>query len=125
MNIFQRRRILRNINSLDLVPIRRHHHQSEENGLITLIVPKFEKKWTRNFFISGHRRDHHKIKLDELGSETWKTIDGEKTVKEISDSIRSQHEEELDDLDNRVSQFISLLYEQRYITFQQLENARK
>lgn len=79
----------------------------------------------QNFFVSGHRQDHHKIKLDELGSETWKAIDGEKTVKEISESIQNQHEKSFEDLDDRVSKFISLLYEQRYITFRQLENARK
>lgn len=79
----------------------------------------------QKFFVSGHRQDHHKIKLDELGSETWKAIDGEKTVKEISEHIQGQYEKKFDDLETRVSKFISLLYEQRYITFRQLENARK
>ena len=125
MNIFQRRKILRNINTLDLIPIRRHHHQSEENGLITLIVPKFEKKWMQKFFVSGHRQDHHKIKLDELGSETWKAIDGVRSVNNICEYLRNQREEPIEDLEDRVSKFISMLYEQRYITFQQLEEAKK
>lgn len=125
MNIFQRRKLLKQINTLDLIPIRRHHHQTEKEGIITLIVPKFEKEWMRKFFIAGRRRKNYHIKLDELGSKTWLAIDGNRTVKAICDAVQEQYDDPVEDIEDRVSKFVSMLYEQRYVTFQQLEEARK
>jgi hypothetical protein len=127
MHIFKRRKLLKNINSMDLIPVRRHEHQTDDSGKVKLVVPKFEKAWMRRFFISGHRKDHFTISLDEMGSEIWLEIDGKATVKELCDRIRQKHENPLDELEERTVKFISVLYEQRYITFRQLleaENAR-
>lgn len=79
----------------------------------------------RKFFVSGHRRKNYHIKLDEPGSKTWLAIDGKRTVKQICEVVQEQYNESIEDVEDRVSKFISMLYEQRYVTFQQLEDARK
>lgn len=125
LNIFQRRKILKKTNTLDLVPYRRHEHEINEKGLVELIVPKFEKKWMRKFFISGWRKDYFKIKLDKLGTETWLAIDGKKNVQEICEELNRKEEKPVEEVEDRVSNFISLLYEQRYISLRQLDDYKK
>jgi len=127
LNFFQRRKILRNANTLELHPVRLHEHQYTKDGNICLIVPKFQKRWMRDFFISGHRKKHFTIYLDELGTATWLEIDGEKSVQQISDRLKTKLDEQiqpLDEVEDRVTKFLSQLYEQRYITFRELQQAQ-
>ena len=127
LNFFQRRKILRNANTLELHPVRLHEHQYTKDGNICLIVPKFRKRWMRDFFISGHRKKHFTIYLDELGTATWLEIDGEKSVQQISDRLKTKLDEQiqpLDEVEDRVTKFLSQLYEQRYITFRELQQAQ-
>ncbi|MCF8303335.1 MAG: PqqD family protein [Bacteroidales bacterium] len=122
-NIFQRRRMLKKANTLELTPVKNHDHQVEEDGRLALIVPKFEKKWMRRFFIAPARKDYFKIYLDDLGASTWLLIDGKKTVKQICEAMQEQKEEEIPELEDRVSKFIHMLYEQRYVLIKEMEEA--
>lgn len=127
MNFFQRRRILRNANPLELHPVRLHEHQFTKDGNICLIVPKFQKRWMRDFFISGRRKKHFTIYLDELGTATWMEIDGEKTVQQICNRLKEMMGEKIlphSEVEDRVSKYLSQLYEQRYITFRELQEAQ-
>lgn len=119
MNIFQRRKILKQINALDLIPIRRHEHELTDENKVVLVVPKFEKNWMRRFFIAPARSNNFKIFLDDTGSKVWLKIDGVKTTKDIAYELLEDHPD-MEETQDRVLSFISLLYEQRYITFQQL-----
>ena len=128
MNFFQRRKILRNTNQMELHPVRLHEHEFTKDGNVCLIVPKFQKRWMRDFFISGRRKKHFTIYLDELGTATWLEIDGEKKIQQISDRLKEKMGEKiqpLDDLEDRVTKFLSQLYEQRYITFRELQEEQK
>ncbi|MCF8331435.1 MAG: PqqD family protein [Bacteroidales bacterium] len=119
MNIFQRRKILKNINALDLIPVRRHEHDITDENKVVLVVPKFEKNWMRKFFIAPARNDNFKIFLDHTGSKVWLKINGVKTSKDIADELLKEYPD-MEESYDRVLSFISMLYEQRYITFQQL-----
>jgi len=124
LNFFERRKILQNANQLELHPVRLHDHQFTKDGNICLIVPKFRKRWMRDFFISGRRKKHFTIYLDELGTATWLEIDGEKNVKHICDRLKEKLGEEIEphhEVEDRVTKFLSQLYEQRYITFRELQ----
>jgi hypothetical protein len=123
LNFFQRRKILKNANVMDLHPIRNHEHEFKEDGNIYLIVPKFRKKWMRDFFIAGTKKKNFTIYLDELGTSTWLEIDGKKSVQELCDKMQKKFPEKLspeDEAINRITKFLFQLYEQRYITFQEL-----
>lgn len=128
LNFFQRRKILRNAKQMELRPVRLRDHQFTKDGNICLIVPKFQKRWMRDFFISGRRKKHITIYLDELGTATWLEIDGEKNIQQISDRLKEKMGEKiqpLDEVEDRVTKFLSQLYEQRYITFRELQEAQK
>ena len=124
MNIFQRRKILKNENGLELIPIRRHKHEMDEDGKVKLVVPKFNKQWMQKFFIAPAGKKTVNIQLDEMGSAVWLRIDGEKTVEEIAGELVSNYPD-TEEAQDRVLSFISMLYEQRYITFRQLEEQKK
>jgi hypothetical protein len=121
MNYFQRRKILKSTSAADLIPIRVHGHTIVD-GKVVILVPKFESKWIHNL-IPRTRQLFYRIKLDELGTITWLTISGDETIDGITSAVKQQLAEEaqsFDEADNRISKFMSMLYDWRYITFRQL-----
>jgi len=65
----------------------------------------------------------YRIKLDDLGSLTWENITGDKTVAEITTLVQQQLGEKsgsVDEAEDRVEKFMSILYDWRYVTFRQI-----
>jgi hypothetical protein len=125
LNFFQRRKVLKNANFLDLHPVRVHDHEMMESGNVYIKVPKFRKKWLRDFVIAANKKKHYTIYLDELGTNTWLEIDGEKNVKQICEDLKDKLGDKIkpfDEVEKRVTKFLAQLYEQRYITFRELQN---
>jgi hypothetical protein len=116
LNFFRRRKILKNLNFLEATPVKVCDHQVDEAGKVTVIVPKFRNKQFNDWFL-GKRPKNFRIRLDETGSKVWLLIDGEKNVGRICDELEKQNLEETVD---RVTKFLTQLYEQRYITFREL-----
>jgi len=101
-----------------------HEHEIMDNGNVCLKVPKFRKKWMRDFFIAGTRKKQFDIYLDELGTAAWLEIDGEKNVDQICNSLiynKVNRVQPFEEVEQRVAKFLSQLYEQRYITFRELQ----
>ncbi len=122
MNFFQRRKILKQTNSLDLIPVRLHEHETEENGLITLLVPRFKNKFLSRYLVPKNKSRYFKIKLDEIGSLAWKSMDGQKSIREICDILSQELGDKVQPVEERLSKFCFMLYEQRYITFTVLQD---
>ena len=122
MNFFQRRRFLKNTNLLDLTPVRMHEHETVEEGKVVLLVKKFKNEKT-GMFVLGRRSPVFRVKLDELGSAVWKEIDGRSNVAAILDRLGKQFNDtpgKAEELDSRLSKFLSLLYDNRYIYFAEM-----
>lgn len=124
MNFFERRRILKKANFLDLIPVRLQEHKEEEDGKVTVIVPKFKNDRFRNWFVPKRRSTHFRIHLDPNGSEVWKKIDGKRSVAQISEELHAglNDGDELSSVQTRVTKFMSYLYDQRYVSFTVLTN---
>jgi hypothetical protein len=124
MNFFQRRKLLKATDTMDLIPIRAIGHEDLGN-LVVLVVPKFELLII-HWFYPPTKQMFYRVKLDQIGSLTWNCIDGDKSVQMIADHIRNKHSmenESLDDLEERLGKFMTMLYENRYISFRQfMEN---
>jgi hypothetical protein len=120
LNFFQRRKILKGSNVLEMTPVRLHEHILNDNGQLTLIVPKFKNEALANFCIPKRKSKNFKINLDELGSATWLEIDGRQTVAGICEQMVIQFGDKIQPAEDRIPKFLSLLYEQRYITFKEL-----
>ena len=78
----------------------------ENKGFFHKIAQKFYKKPRYSF-----------IKLDEFGSCVWRQIDGEKTVYEIGQILKTKHEKAAEQLYERLTKFIGILEHNNYIIF--------
>jgi hypothetical protein len=122
MNFFRRYRILRKANYLELTPIRMHEHSTGEDGRVTLIVPKFRNPLFSRWLIPSNRSKAFNIHLDELGSATWLEIDNNSRVRDICDRLIMKYGEKVQPVEQRVTKFLTLLYDQRYISFKEISN---
>jgi Coenzyme PQQ synthesis protein D (PqqD) len=126
MNFYKRRRILKKANLLELTPVRLHEHENEENGQVILLVQKFKNKEVGRFML-GHRSAYFRIRLDEMGSAVWTLIDGKTNVNNLITNLSDNWKEtpeKTDHLEERLAAFISQLYDNRYISFRELEEPK-
>ncbi|MCK9423887.1 MAG: PqqD family protein [Bacteroidales bacterium] len=124
MNFFQRRKILKKVNFLDLHPVRVLDHQSGEDGKVTLLMPRFKNRINAALFQPPSKDRYIYINLDVFGSRTWLFIDGTSNVAEICIRLLDHFPTELTSLEEtheRVTKFLSLLYQQRYVTFHEIQ----
>lgn len=123
MNLFQRRKILRKANYLDLTPVRISDHEIREDGKVNILLPRFKNKIALRMFKPPKKSNYIPIKLDEIGSAIWLLIDGKLRVMEICEKIKTLYPDKmqlLEENEKRVTQFLSLLYQQRYISFKEI-----
>ena len=96
-------------------------HEINE-GKVVILLPKFESK-IYHAFSPRLEKLFFRIKLDDLGSDAWEAVDGVRNVGEISEYIREKStygSPNLEELDDRLSKYITLLYERRFISFRQI-----
>jgi len=123
MNRREKKVFIKKSNVLDLTPFRLLEHE-KYNEFINVLLPRFNSKFPGAFFQSllASDRKFIKIKLDEFGSETWNSIDGNTSVKQIITALRQKFGEKIEPAEERTGKFISMLYEQRYISFTELKD---
>ena len=124
VNFFKRRKILKKSNALDLIPMRLLNHEQREEGKINILLPRFTKAWLARFLAPLKRKEFIRIKLDQFGSATWMLIDGIKPVRTICDELEKEYPEKLEpesETVERVNKFMTILYQQRFISFRQLQ----
>jgi len=121
MNFFKRRKILLRTNSFDLTPIKLVDHEIEENGLVSILMPKVYNKLMKKILEPKLSSKHIKIKLDEIGSTVWLSIDNNKNVGQIAKELVDRFQDKIQPVEERLPNFISQLYAQKFITFKELE----
>ena len=125
MNFLQRRKILKKVNFLDLTPVRLLSHEVREDGGISILLPRFKKQVASTLLQPPSKDKFIQIKLDRFGSSTWMVIDGQTSVDGISRKLEKEFPEELtgkEETDDRVTKFLSRLYQERYITFREIQD---
>lgn len=121
VNFFQRRKILKGANYLDLVPYRIFKEEVDDNGIVTVLVPKFRNWILVKVLVPRLKSKYFKIKLDELGSRTWLSIDGKNNVASLAQQMKEIFGEKIDPVYDRLTTFITRLYLEGYISFNQLK----
>ena len=99
------------LNLLELKPIRNTRSETNEEGLVTLFVPKFQNQWTVRWLIPLLAKPHIRLKLDRYGSYIWNACDGNTTVRDIGQKMGEKFGEEVDLLYERIGLFIRRLDE--------------
>lgn len=102
--MFGFRKIIKNKNLLELVPIKLV--ESEENdGKISLLIPRFKSKFLQNF-IPKNKSPYVKINLDNFGSEFWRNVDNNSNVEKIGMILKEKYGEEIEPVYERLNIFI-------------------
>ncbi|MCX6256512.1 MAG: PqqD family protein [Bacteroidia bacterium] len=122
MNFFNRRKLLKKANYLDLTPVKLAKYEVDEKEQVIIIVSKFRNPFWRNFLLPRRKSPEYRIRLDELGSATWNEINGRKKVGEICSSLSGRLGEKIHPAEERVTRYFTLLYDQRYISFREITN---
>ncbi len=116
----ERKKILKNANTLELTPIKMYSDEKNEEELITVIVPKFKNKFAVKFISPKLKSDHFKIKLDKFGSAVWLQINGSAKVEKIIINVKDKFGDDLLQEEERITKFIFQLYTQGFISFKEL-----
>ncbi len=122
MNFFQRRKKLKGVNYLVLTPFRRFEHELKEDGLVTVLTPRFEQVFMKKFLNNSRKTAFVPTHLDALGSEVWLAMDGEKNVTSLCKVLDEKLGEKISPVEERVTRFLTQLYLDRFISFKEVED---
>ncbi|QQS34881.1 MAG: PqqD family protein [Ignavibacteriales bacterium] len=120
LSFSERKKILKNSNTLDMTPVKLHKEEVDEADLVTVLIPKFKNKFAVKFISPKLKSDVFRIKLDKLGSFVWMKMDGKNKVHQIVKEASEKFKDEIQPAEERVSKFLFQLYEQRLISFNEL-----
>lgn len=123
LKFFERRKLLKGVNTLDLTPVRLMEFELKDDGTVDILLPRFKNQALKRAFHQKRKGEHIQIHLDAIGSAIWLQIDGKMNVNDLCAQLQTMHPEKLtppDETEGRVSKFLSLLYQERYITFMEL-----
>lgn len=120
LSFSQRRKILKEANYLDLHPLRLHKEEIADENIVTIIIPKFKNRFIVQYIVPKLKSPDIKLKLDEIGSATWLLLDGKKDVREISKLLLEKFGDKIEPVNQRLTKFLTGLYEQRLITFKEI-----
>ena len=123
MNLFQRRRILKKANYLRLTPVRMLGQEFREDGNADILMPRFRSTFWRELYRNSRKGEYIRIHLDPVGTAMWLLADGSNDVEKIAGALSEKFPDRfpsVQDAEERVTQFCTLLYHQDYITFREI-----
>jgi hypothetical protein len=71
------------IDLLDFVPCRVADHSVGDDGLVTVIAPRFKSDFWRRFARRFGIKPFVRVRLDRIGSTAWLAMDGTATLREV------------------------------------------
>jgi hypothetical protein len=92
-----------------LVPERLCDARDEDDGRVTVLIPRFTGRLTRRWIAPLLRRPHVRLHLDQTGSVVWRQCDGRATVADIAARVRAQLGGDATDAHRRVELFLRRL----------------
>ncbi|MBN2071774.1 MAG: PqqD family protein [Candidatus Krumholzibacteriota bacterium] len=110
------------VNLLELIPEKLIDQETDENGMITLLVPRFRNRFLKIMNDRSPHRRFVKMKLDEIGSCAWSSIDGKKNIRQIGETLRENFGEQIEPCYDRLSMFMTKLEYEKYIRYINLDH---
>jgi hypothetical protein len=105
------------VNYLDLTPKHVHGFEVNNDGLVDVLVPRFNNRFFEMILIPKGGSKYMKANLDEIGSATWLAIDGNNSVRDIIALIENKFAEKVSPARERVTIFLNQLHGNGFITF--------
>ena len=109
-----------NRNFLDLIPEQNCRWEIGKDGNIYLVVPRLKNRLLRSLAVKMGKSEYIKVHCDQVGTKTWNLIDGYRNVAQIGDQLEKDMGEEVQPTYERLSEFISVLFKNKLITFKNI-----
>ncbi|MBW2277637.1 MAG: PqqD family protein [Deltaproteobacteria bacterium] len=113
------------MNYLDYVPRRSIDHEEGDDGKLVLLRPKFMSGPLAKLLQPRITDKHLKVKLDDLGTATWRAIDGKRNVGQIADLLFEEFGDQIEPRYDRMSRFIDSLAKSKMVTFESRAPAKQ
>jgi len=104
-------------NLLDMIPEIQCKWVIDNNETVSLVVPRFKNRFMKKIAVKLGKSEEVKIHLDEKGSNTWRLIDGFKTVEAIGKKLEQEEDESVEQFYQRLCEFLMILAKNRFIRF--------
>lgn len=121
MSFFSHKKNSDYLNILEMIPFRIYSHETADNGMVSVLIPRFHNKILAKIFNSLVRDPFVRVKFDNFGSSAWLEIDGQKNVFTISQNLLQKHGEKIQPVNERVSKFLNQLYIYKFINFNEMK----
>jgi hypothetical protein len=111
-----------------MTPLRQMEFEVLSDGKVDILMPRFGHPLLKANASTQLETGIIRIHLDEIGSAIWLLIDGSGNVNELCSRLQASYPEKLqppNETEKRVTQFLSLLYQQKYIREFQRNHRRK
>lgn len=102
-------------NLLEMVPEREVEWTTGKDDLVRIQVPRYGSSRLGVWFGAWLGRPHIFVKLDDIGSEIWRSIDGGVTVGDIGDRLEAKFGERVRPVPERLAKFFGQLERSRWI----------
>ena len=117
----RKKKELSDINYLELTPGHLYDHIIEENGKVSVLIPRFTNKLLVKTLAPMLKSPFVKTKFDEFGSQVWLEIDGKKKVQDIAVSLKQKFGEKIDPVEERLTKFLTQLYNYKFVSFNEIK----
>lgn len=114
-------RWIKNANILELIPTRLSEFKVDEEGSVTLLVPRTKNAFMRRIMERLNRSLFITIALDSIGSQVWLLIDGSSNTARVVEQLQQNINDPQPQLAERVVKYLSGLYHNKHISFVQPE----
>ncbi len=104
------------LNLLELVPKRTRNFDVDENGSVTVMMPRFEHDWMMRRFVPRWKNPYVHTRLDDVGSFVWLQCDGETPVETIAERMREHFGEAVEPVHDRLKVFLQQLTRRTWLT---------
>ena len=99
----------------DLVPLRKCDHETDEEGHVVLLKPRFGWGPLKRYLLPRLKSPYVRITLDDIGTHAWNALDGRTTVGDIARDLAKTFADpvtgiEMTDALGRLTQFLMHLH---------------
>lgn len=121
----RKKKELPEVNLLELIPERLVEYETAEDGLITILAPRFKSRIMKRLLESRLKNRYLKLKLDEIGSTAWALCDGSTCVRDIGAAMKERFGETVEPCYDRLAMFFTQLEHSGFIRYSNLEEVRE
>ncbi len=105
------------VNLLDLIPDQKAKYDESNDGLITILKPKFKNKILAKYLLPRLKSSNFKVNLDEFGSFVWNQCNGNNTIEQIGNLLKEKFEGDIEPVYDRLAVFIQSLARYKFIEY--------